>query len=47
MTRWEYKAVFANVDELNRLGTDGWELVSAVFKTDVERTVCYLKRPLT
>jgi len=47
VTRWEYKTIYADVDRLNELGADGWELVATVYRANAERTICYLKRPLT
>ncbi len=51
MTKWEYRGIGRNwgerdanqlIDELNRLGLDGWELVSF----DYDGWLCLLKRPL-
>ncbi|MGW0587493.1 hypothetical protein [Streptosporangium sp. NPDC002607] len=45
MTRWEYTARVCTTADLNELGADGWELVSAVYDSDRMFTICYFKRP--
>ncbi|WP_326646031.1 DUF4177 domain-containing protein [Streptosporangium sp. NBC_01755] len=46
MTRWEYLARGnCSADELNELGADGWELVSAAYNSDRSGFAFYFKRP--
>ena len=47
MQKWEYKVIkgsSTNEDELNRLGQEGWELVTAALGADSSFRL-YLKRP--
>jgi hypothetical protein len=46
--KWEYICFISGEwdksDALNRLGKDGWELVSVVYGDDADQFVYYLKR---
>lgn len=47
MTRWEYLThTFVSVNDLNKLGEDGWELVSAAYISNRRCTALFFKRPL-
>lgn len=44
MTKWEYKTItvlFGEVQELNKAGEEGWELVCVMY------ALALLKRPIT
>lgn len=44
--QWEYKVEFdQSVQELNALGADGWELVSAQHRHESTERYFYFKRP--
>ncbi len=43
MTRWEYRIV-ASQAELDRLGGEGWGIVSVVVEPDSGAHTCYLGR---
>ncbi|GAA4593726.1 hypothetical protein GCM10023194_58730 [Planotetraspora phitsanulokensis] len=46
MTRWEYRVCAVRSEsDLNQLGAQGWELVSAVYDTDRMIVALYFKRP--
>ena len=46
MTRWEYRVLQdISVPELNELGEDGWEVITAEFDDDGEIFSALAKRP--
>jgi hypothetical protein len=46
MQKWEYKVVTDESESsLNRLGAEGWELVSIVFADSATVFALYFKRP--
>ena len=52
MQKWEYKVIdgWPSQRELNRLGAEGWELVSVAAVGDefeADKVKAYLKRPIS
>jgi len=49
--KWEYKVIYyktrerLSIDELNKLGDDGWELIIYFSDTEITYPVAIFKRP--
>jgi len=53
MQKWEYRIEWfaekgdSQIEPLNEIGSEGWELVSVVIHRESARFVAYLKRPVS